>query len=128
MDEQLNEQPDDPTSSDALNHFLNGVEKKMESDFGMISSQAEKREAMRQIAQDLDLEDDYVPPTKARVNEDEETFAARWKVQMRYTELLEEGEIREDPEWDDPAKELNRRLNRYLEGEDTIYSHVDNEV
>lgn len=128
MDEQPDEQPDDPTSPDALNNFLDGVEEKMESDFGMISSQAEKEEAMRQIAQDLDLEDDYVPPIKSTVNDDEEAYAARRKVRARYTELLEEGEIREDPDWTDPFEVLNKRLDRHHRGEIDLLADVDNEL
>jgi len=124
----MNEQNNDPTSPDALSNFLDGVEEKMETDFGMISSQTEKEKAMRQIAQDLGLEDDYVPPVESTVNDDEEAYAARLAVRTRYTELLEQGEIREDPDWDDPWEKMNAELDAYLEGEDTIYSDVDNEI
>ncbi len=100
----------------------------METEFGMISSQTEKEEAMRQIAQDLGLEDDYVPPVESTVNDDEEAYAARLAVQTRYTELFDQCEIREDPDWDDPWEKMNAELNAYLEGEDTIYPDVENKI
>jgi hypothetical protein len=114
--------PTNSISSEALSNFLAGVEEKMQTNFGLIASLSEKKEAKRKIAQEQELEDSYERGP-------DESWTTWLDIEARYQDLLESGEIREDPDWDDPRHKWNEEINSYLEGEgDTPFDNVDNEL
>ena len=105
------------TSREALSDFLEGVEEKLAADFGVISSWDDRREAEREIAEGMGVREDY----------DAQDFTALLQVWTRYRELVEEGEIQEDPGF---AKEkVFEEVDRYMRGEEgTLFHDVDNSI
>jgi hypothetical protein len=112
--------------SDALRNFLDGLADKINSAAEItVSSPEEKREAMEEIARDLGLEDEYLQ------GGEEDQFFARSKVRIRYEELLDGDVIQEAPEVAEQTEQRVRwkeTLNAHLNGEETIYSGVDNTI
>jgi len=105
------------TSREALSDFLQGVEEKLSADFGVISSWSECQKAKREIAETMGVLEGY----------DTWNPTAFLKVSARYRELVEQGEIQEDPDFADGK--LFEEVDNYLRGEgDTIYDDVDNSV
>jgi hypothetical protein len=86
--------PTNSISSKALSNFLAGVEEKMGRSIGTITSRSEKREAKREIARELNVEEVYHPNVFIAINRGE--AKAHRAVENRYKRRFEEGRINED--------------------------------
>jgi len=125
----MDKDSNDPTSPDALEGFLDGLEEKIGPDFGMISSRSEMRDVKTEIAREMGVADEYHPNLFSAIEEHgEEGRDAHVAVEERYDALCRQGKIQKDPDWENPLEEWAAEINAHLEGQNTIYSDVDNEL
>jgi len=125
-DETPDQESPGDLGSDALRNFFQNLSDRISMSEIEVSSREEKDEAMKELAAEMGLEEEYLR------GDEEEQFFAVCRVRERYEELLQEGKIQESPEVakeTEAWREWHRGLNAYLRGdEDTVYSGVDNIV
>lgn len=123
----MDKDSNDPTSPDALEDFLDGVEEKIGPDFGTISSREEMREVKTEIAREIGVEEEYHPNVLEAINEHGDDGREAYEaVEERYEEHLHAGRIQEAPDWDDSFEEWNRMLDQHHRGKIDLTEQVEN--
>lgn len=115
----------DSTNPEPLQNFVEGLSRKIGSEFGRVSSHEKKREVKREIARQLGVEETYVPQIRSSANDSDAARQARRKVRDRYWELRRVGKIVEDGEVAEQTERFNEwveRLIAHTRGEECFYS------
>jgi hypothetical protein len=85
----MDKDSNDPTSPDALEDFLDGLEEKIGPDFGTISSREEMREVKTEIAREMGVAEEYHPNVLEAINEHGDDGREAYEaVEERYEEHL----------------------------------------
>lgn len=116
----MSEGPSDPNVG-ALINFLDGVQEKMDTNFGRITSLKDEREVKREIARELRVEDDYTQERWPPIDESDDASEARRKVETRYSELRRKGMIEEVGNLAE-LKEWSEKISAHLRGEECFWS------